>query len=183
MVASLQDKNFLKQVKFTSLEMMQFENNGLLRVSTPLKQVNQILQLNWIVEKRLFIVFNFLVNYENEIKADSDFDATFKTLCSNVFRLLFLQQIPIDIQVTFVNVNKFTNDNNLNFYQYYNSQENMFASNFNQNNISNKYKIPQCNDSCIPLKSPTISFEYVEDDKKVEFHVINARKRKDEAIW
>ena len=187
---SFKNETFLKQAKFDALKMIVFQDNSSL-VSSTMKMVNEFLQLNFIIEKKLYCVMKFVVDVRNETttaittvnaNTESNFGMSFENLCNNIYRLLTQEQIGFDITVTLKNL---MNDkmnhlmNKMNMYEYYDAEE-AFWEYFGQDNtMMLEYTMPDiCNEFCQVLKQPRISFEMEtnDDEPKCVLSVANVAK-------
>ena len=152
---SLQNEDFLKQVKFDKLKKIEFQDNYGFGSST-MKMINQFLQLNWIVEKKVFVSTKFVVRHANlspdpDSMSKTDFDAAFEKLCQNIVRLMMKDKIAIDIKVTFEILldDKFSvNDCGIKIFEKY----------FDLDKIMQSYQVPSWNEFCIGLQQPLIFF-------------------------
>ena len=157
---SLQNKDFLKKVKFDTLKRIEFQDNNSFGSST-MKMINQFLQLNLIVEKKLFIIAKFIVKNSHAHESSdailkSNFDASFEKLCKNIVRLMMKDKIAIDIKVTF----EIMLNDRLNLKD---SAIKTFQKHFGADKIMRSYQAPQCNKFCIGLQEPVIFFGMQDD--------------------
>ena len=157
---SLQNEEFLKQVKFDKIKKIEFQDNYRFGSST-IQMINQFLELNWIAEKKVFLITEFVVkdwNLSSNIDqiSKSDFEALFEKLCQTIIKLMMKDKIAIDIKVTFEILlhDKFNlKDDWIQIFQKY----------FNLDKIMQSYEMPQSNKLYIGLQQPVIFFGMQDD--------------------
>ena len=104
----------------------------------------------------------------NSIEITSDKNKSqFEYLFKNIFWLVFKECVPVDIQITLSNVDKYK------FEQYYDT---MYLPCFDQSRISKQYKMPRCNDYCQPLALPQLSFLFSKREKEAVMRVTNVHE-------
>ena len=95
----------------------------------------------------------------------------FEKLCQNTFKLLIVQQVSIAIKVT---IKTKVNDK---FTKKRNEMQKIYTKYFDRNGIMQKYKVPQCNQFCVHLEEPFVSFVMKTDHREMRkdlLHVANA---------
>ena len=94
-------KHLSNHDSFKSLRVIEVDGSVL---RLPLSVINEILTMNIIVQQRLFLIGEFIVDYEKE--ETKNFLSLFDKLCKNIILLCVDKEIPINITVQFKNIEK-----------------------------------------------------------------------------
>lgn len=106
----------------------------------------------------LYVITHFVVKYEEN-------SLIFDTFCQRIFDLMIKDEIAFEVRLTLCQIPDESKHD-----QYYN---NVYISYFNEKRILKDYKPPQCNKYCVPLATPTMSFEWDSKQEWSELVVMN----------
>ena len=124
--------------------------------------MNEFLQWKQIVEKQLFIIID-VSGYHSRYDSGRIL-SFFKQLCQNILKL-FMQQIAIDIKISFEEVKDKT------IFDLYSS---IYLSYFNNKEFFAKYNKPKCNSHlCLPRVKPYTYFYVNEKDESFMLSATN----------
>ena len=136
-----------KQISFSSTNILEFDDDKYM--DNHLSYLNDILGLNKVIKTKLLIILNTNITVdEKETKQDNDkFSLLFRLLCKNINRLM-KYRVPVDIRITFSNVNM----------MMFEKCNTIYASILSANILS-QYKEPRCNSTiCVSRREPHLFF-------------------------
>ena len=141
----------MNQLLFRSINVLQVDG----QISVDLKDVNDFLGIEMIVDKKWFVIATFSVNYT---KQDADkFSSLFDTLCANISNLIG-KRIEIDIKITITSAYDKLFDKCLTIY----------SSCFECDTFLNAYQKPNClSGLCKPLNKAYVCFGINENNSFV----------------
>ena len=123
-----------------------------------IKFVNPLLDWKKIVQKQIFVIID-VHGYGSDHNNSDEALSLFKQLYENVYQL-FVQQIALDIKITFKNVKD---------SKEFSSYLSIYSSYFENSEFLSKYNKPNCNSNiCLPRDKPYTYF-YVNDSKKTQW--------------
>ena len=135
--------NDMNKMSFKSLKVLEYyyyDNKS------SMESVHNILKIDFdkLSQCKLYLIANFQPDDQ-----DGNDCFLFATFCQRVYDLMMKHRIAIFIMLSMLKI-----PNKSKYDEYYE----IYLSYFNQNRILNNYKPPQCNEYCVPLEKPQITF-------------------------